>query len=133
MSLDAVISADLVKTRAEIAALSSAVSSARSEIAGVNIQITSTSVIKSVQRGVISFLASGPNEVIVNIAAVNPSKSVLSLLGVISYIQSGDGSTAVPNPVMLQLLNENQLKANSLFGIPWYSAPKASWELVEYK
>ncbi|QPR32803.1 hypothetical protein I6G96_17670 [Delftia acidovorans] len=80
MSLDAVISADLVKTRAEIAALSSAVAAARSEIAGLNSQFMGSSVIKSLQRIRVQPAVNNTTHVHysdVTIASVNPLRSIV--------------------------------------------------------
>jgi hypothetical protein len=81
MSLDAVISADLVKTRAEIAALSSVVASARGEIAMLITQLNSSSVIKSLQKLRVTPTAgrNTPNFSDVTIAAINPQKTVVWL------------------------------------------------------
>ncbi|PIF38670.1 hypothetical protein CLV01_2515 [Delftia sp. 60] len=80
MSLDAVISADLVKTRAEIAALSSAVAIARSEIAGLNTQVISRSAIKSLQRIRIQPSVNNVTHVYhsdVTISAIDPQKTIV--------------------------------------------------------
>ena len=127
MSLDAVISADLVKTRAEIAALNSAVVAARSEIASLNVQVNSNSVIKSVQRGVIE-ISSSIVENIATITAVNPAKASLQLLGCRGYMYGAGGSSHG----MIQLLSPTQVRA-------WWTSTsvgesiKISWELVEFK
>jgi len=131
MSLDAVISADLVKTRAEIAALGTAVAAARSEIASLNSQVTGSSVIKSVQRGLITFVAQGPTELIINVAPVNLSKSVLRSLGSQGFFLSGD--VYYPYDTFIQLLSGNQIKASAFQPSWWWSQAKVSWELVEYK
>jgi hypothetical protein len=131
MSLDAVISADMVKTRAEIAALSSAVAAARNEIAGLNTQISGSSIIKSVQRGLITFVTDGPTELTISIAPVNPAKSVLHSLGSQGFWQSGE--TYYPYDTFIQLLSGNQIKASAYWRSWWWSQAKVSWELVEYK
>lgn len=80
MSLDAVISADLVKTRVEIAALSNALAAARSEIIGLSGQISSGSSIKTIQRLRLrpSYGFEGsPTYSDATIAAINPQKTLI--------------------------------------------------------
>ncbi len=77
MSLDAVISADLIKTRAEIAALSNSLAAARSEIAGLNSQVTSSSPIKSLQRIRVQPAGSPNYYSDVVIAAINLQKTIV--------------------------------------------------------
>lgn len=131
MSLDAVISADLVKTRAEVAALSSAVASARNEIAGLTTQISGSSIIKSVQRGLITFVVDGPTELTINIVPVNPARSVLHNLGSQGFRSIGE--TYYPYDTFIQLSSGNQIKAFAFQPSWWWSQAKVSWELVEYK
>ncbi|CAB5719345.1 Uncharacterised protein [Delftia tsuruhatensis] len=136
MSLDAVISADLVKTRAEIAALSSAVAVARNEISGLNTQLTSNSHIKSIQRGVIDMGSVLTRTV--SITAVTPGKSSLKNLGNTGafyssvFTSQGNNSVFSSNSVMLELVNGNQIKATGIVATPYYNT-LVSWELVEYK
>ncbi|WP_310637081.1 hypothetical protein [Delftia acidovorans] len=79
MSLDAVISADLVKTRVEIAALSNALAAARNEIAGLASQFGSSSALKSVQRIRVQPAAGTGTSYFsdVTIAAINPQKTIV--------------------------------------------------------
>ncbi|AOV01897.1 hypothetical protein N5K37_15270 [Delftia tsuruhatensis] len=131
MSLDAVISADLLRTRAEITALSTALAAARSEIAGLNTLMTGNSVIKSVQRGTVSIHYNASDPTIINIAAVAPSKCLLSFLGSTGYLISvPDYSFA--NLSRLRLLDSTRLEVNrSTWGT--YSSPVTlSWEVVEF-
>ncbi|MEE9872112.1 MULTISPECIES: hypothetical protein [Delftia] len=135
MSLDAVISADLVKTRADIAALSSAVAATRSEVAGLTIQMSNGSAIKSIQRGIIIV---APIEKSIGrtiaVAAVNPSKSQLNLLGICGY---GYSSTSIAGCFngRIQLISSTSLEVR--FGsYAWTGETtelSCSWELVEYK
>ncbi|OBY82194.1 hypothetical protein [Delftia sp. JD2] len=130
MSLDAVISADLVKTRAEIAALSSAVLSARSEIAGLTTQVNNSSVIKSVQRGIVSILSTAPNATVINIATVNPSKCLVSFLGSTGYFAMNDVSFS--NLTRMRLLDSNRIEIlKSLTGSGTTNV-ELSWEVVEF-
>lgn len=130
MSLDAVISADLVKTRAEIAALSSAVSSARSEIAGLTTQVNNSSVIKSVQRGIVSILSTAPNATVISIATVNPSKCLVSFLGSTGYFAMNDVSFS--NLTRMRLLDSNRIEIlKSLTGSGTTNV-ELSWEVVEF-
>lgn len=136
MSLDAVISADLVKTRAEIAALSSAVAAALNEIAGLSTQISGSSHIKSIQRGVIDMSSQATKTI--SITAVTPGKSLLKNLGNTGaffssvYTSQGASNVLSSNSVMLELVNSNQIKANGTVQTPYYNT-LVSWELVEYK
>lgn len=130
MSLDAVISADLVKTRTEIAALSSAVLSARSEIAGLTTQVNNSSVIKSVQRGIVSILSTAPNATVINIATVNPSKCLVSFLGSTGYFAMNDVSFS--NLTRMRLLDSNRIEIlKSLTGSGTTNV-ELSWEVVEF-
>ncbi|MEQ6306637.1 hypothetical protein ABN448_05400 [Delftia acidovorans] len=136
MSLDAVISADLVKTRAEIAAVSNVLAATRNEISGLNTQLTSNSHIKSIQRGVIDMGSILTKTV--SITAVTPGKSSLKSLGntgaFYSNVSTSQGTYGVftSNSVMLELVNGNQIKATGILQTPYYST-LVSWELVEYK
>ncbi|WP_152683549.1 hypothetical protein [Delftia tsuruhatensis] len=140
MSLDAVISADLVKTRAEIAALGTAVAAARSEISGLNNQLSSSSTIKSIQRGVIDL--AGSLSKTASIIAVIPGKSALRNLGntgAFSSVSSvsSDGwavyYTYASNTVMVELVNGSQIKATTPLATASPYGTQVSWELVEYK
>jgi len=131
MSLDAVISADLVKTRAEIAALSSAVSSARSEIAGLTTQVNNSSVIKSVQRGIVSILYNATNPTVISIATVNPSKCLVSFLGSTGYYAASDSSFA--NLTRMRLLDSNRIEILRSTTGSYTSNVELSWEVVEFK
>lgn len=136
MSLDAVISADLVKTRAEIAALSSAVAAARNEIAGLNTQVAGGSVIRSVQRGQITIPmpSSGSTpKLTVNVASVNPIKSVLHYLGNIGIKHYSNSS--VFNGAMVALVSATQIEITPTVAPENGYTPgvTVSWELVEFK
>ncbi|MHC3432322.1 hypothetical protein [Delftia lacustris] len=131
MSLDAVISADLVKTRAEIAALSSAVASARSEIAGLTTQVNNSSVIKSVQRGIVSIVSNTPNPTVISIATVNPSKCLVSFLGSNGYFAMSDVSFA--NLTRMRLLDSNRIEILRTVTGSSTTNVDLSWEVVEFK
>jgi|APLak6261704052_1056271.scaffolds.fasta_scaffold00625_3 hypothetical protein len=131
MSLDAVISADLVKTRAEIAALSSAVSSARIEIAGLTTQVNNSSVIKSVQRGIVSILYNATNPTVISIATVNPSKCLVSFLGSTGYYAASDSGFA--NLTRMRLLDSNRIEILRSTTGSYTSNVELSWEVVEFK
>ncbi|MEJ8293170.1 MULTISPECIES: hypothetical protein [Delftia] len=79
MSLDAVISADLVKTRAEIAALSNALAAARNEIAGLSNQFSNSTALKSIQRIRVQPAAGSgtPYYSDVTITAINPQRTIV--------------------------------------------------------
>ncbi|WAT83731.1 hypothetical protein [Delftia acidovorans] len=130
MSLDAVISADLVKTRAEIAALSSAVSSARSEIAGLTTQVNNSSVIKSVQRGIVSILYNATNPTVISIATVNPSKCLVSFLGSTGYFAMNDVSFS--NLTRMRLLDSNRIEILKSLAGSGTTNVELSWEVVEF-
>ena len=132
MSLDAVISADLVRVQAEISALGAAMAATRIEIAAVNTQLAGSSAIRSIQRGIITFVSNGPIEVVVNVVPVNPSKSALHYLGSQGWLYISEGGY-YSNDAIIQLQGNSQIKAIT-YGTssPWAPA-KVSWELVEYK
>jgi hypothetical protein len=136
MSLDAVISADLVRTRAEIAALTSSVAAARSEIAGLNNQVNGSTVIKSVQRGRIDIPAiSGGSipRVLVSISPVNPAKASMTYLGSTGVrVWNSEGMF---NGGTVALISGNQIEGTCTLGpsISYGSGFSVSWELVEYK
>lgn len=136
MSLDAVISADLVKTRAEIAALTSSLAAARSEVAGLSNQVSGSTAIKSIQRGRIDIpanAAGGTSRVVVSISPVNPAKASMTYLG-------STGARVWNNESMLNggtvaLISGNQIEGTCTLP-PWAgygTGFSMSWELVEFK
>ncbi|BDE72843.1 hypothetical protein [Delftia lacustris] len=134
MSLDAVISADLVKTRAEIAALGSAVAAARNEIAGLNTQVSGNSAIKSVQRLRIQPIADNTSRIYhsdVTISAINPLKSIV----LIRRIYSGSRFDTIF--LDCEILTPTQLRCSSY---AYYegsynaiSGPLMDIQVVEFK
>ena len=131
MSLDAVISADLVQARAELAALNSSMAAARSEIAGLSTQVNSSSVIKSVQRGIVSILSTAPYATVISIATVNPSKCLVSFLGSTGYYAMNDISFS--NLTRMRLLDSNRIEIlKSISGAGTVNV-ELSWEVVEFK
>ncbi|MBK0114714.1 MULTISPECIES: hypothetical protein [unclassified Delftia] len=148
-SLDPIISADLVRARAEVAALTADLSGARSEITWIGNVLnatrselaaarneiaagTASSPIKSVQRGVIVISNLSVTNT-VNVGWVNLNKCVLRNLGWIGYLAQNGISAS--NPVMLQMLNNSQIQAEitMTYGTTGIYNGKVSWELVEYK
>jgi len=150
-SLDPIISADLVRTRAELAAVTTALANARNEIAGVaNVMnatrselaaarneiagVGASSSIKSVQRGVLELppYAGGTIDYLdIAVAAVNPARAIVNFAGFNGVIANNGVQSA--NPIMLFLFSASSIRArwsvNSSYG--W--AMRISWELVEYK
>lgn len=149
-SLDPIISADLVRARAELAAVSTALASARNEIAGVAniLNLTrnelaaarneiaagaASSPIKNVQRGVgyISKVTNnGTKSFTLAIAAVNPAKCAINLLGVEGVF------TGVRREGSLRLSSASTLEfwmTDYVYNQPDYSDVRFSWEVVEYK
>ncbi|MGQ8878806.1 hypothetical protein ACUTR7_14955 [Delftia sp. NA_296.1] len=149
-SLDPIISADLVRARAELAAVSTALASARgditwiannlgatrSELAAARNEIAAgaaSSPIKNVQRGVghISKISStGIKSFTLAIAAVNPAKCAISLLGVEGVFAGNrrDG--------LLRLSSASTLEfwmTDYLYNQPDHTDVRFSWEVVEYK
>ncbi|EZP50352.1 hypothetical protein [Delftia sp. RIT313] len=136
MSLDAVISADLVKTRAEIAALNSSLAAARSEVAGLSNQVSSSTVIKSVQRGRIDTPANatgGTTRVVVSISPVNPAKASMTYLGSTGVRQWNN--EGILNGGTVALISGSQIEGTCT--LPPYTGYgtgfSMSWELVEFK
>ena len=128
MSLDAVISADLVKTRAEIAALSSAVASARSEIAGLNSQVSNSSALKSLQRLRVQPSGSAPYYSDVAIAAINPQKTTVLIRQVNPNVSAIVFDCEILSPTVLRCWNY-------LMGSDYkiYSAGVIDIQVVEFK
>lgn len=136
VSLDAVISADLVKTRAEIAALTSSLAAARSAVAELSSQVNGSTVIKSVQRGRIDIPAASSgstSRVVVSISPVNPAKAALSYLGSTGVRQWN--TEGMFNGGHVALISGTQIEGNCTLP-PWAGAGTGfsmSWELVEFK
>ncbi|MCG8990628.1 hypothetical protein MI467_27630 [Delftia acidovorans] len=142
-SLDPIISADLVRTRAELAAVSTALASARSEIAAARNEIglarneiaagAASSPIKNVQRGVgyISKVTnSGSRSFTLAIAAVNPAKCAINLLGVEGFFadRRREGSLRLSSATTLEFWMTDPIFNDNVSGDVRYS-----WEVVEYK
>ncbi|WP_338498018.1 hypothetical protein [Delftia tsuruhatensis] len=150
-SLDPIISADLVRARAELAAVSTALATARgditwiannlgatrSELAAARNEIAAgaaSSPIKNVQRGVgyISKVTnSGIKSFTLTIAAVNPAKCAINILGVEGSYLSGkprEGSLRLSSATTLEFWMTDYLYNDST-----HSDVRFSWEVVEYK
>ncbi|MCP4014561.1 MULTISPECIES: hypothetical protein [Delftia] len=128
MSLDAVISADLVKTRAEIAALSNALISARNEIAGLSGQISNGSAIKSVQRIRLrpAYNYEGAYSD-ATITAINPQKTLILIRGV--YVGStlyGRFDCEIINPTTLRCYSAG-------YSGGYVPLPEMDIQVVEFK
>lgn len=150
-SLDPIISADLVRTRAELAAVATALANARNEITGVaNIMnvtrnelaaarneiagVGASSVIKSVQRGVAMILPTtnpGVSLFTVQVAAVTPAKCMLNITGMSGLRY--DPYTYVPAHAQLTSATTIQLML-SVPAIQGYASNYyLGWELLEFK
>lgn len=128
MSLDAVISADLVKTRAEIAVLNNSLAAARSEIAALSNQTISNSPIKSVQRLRVQ-PAGNPNHYSdVVIAAINPQKTIVLIRQVNPNSSTAKFDCEVLNATTLRCTN---YMVGSDYNI--YSAGVMDIQVVEFK
>lgn len=134
--MEMVISNDLLRARAEIAALNQGIASARAEIAvvksGVDAlgsQVGATSVIKSVQRGLL-MIATGTKETTINVGAVNMDKSSLQFVGAVGW---SDGSSI--NAGRIYLISPTQIHAiwSLAAGTGFPGGIQISWELIEYK
>lgn len=137
-SMEMVISSDLVRARAEIAALNQSLADARVEIATVDnrvqwlsSQVANTGAVKSVQRGVVSMSGetpSGSNSVIVNVSPVTMERTSLHFIGGAAFVSNGYGRFAYA-----KLINSSQIQFD--WGNQVINATNilVSWELVEYK
>lgn len=139
-SMEMVISTDLVRARAEIAAMNLSLAAARAEIATVDnrvqwvsSQVANTGVVKSLQRGIVSlapFANGGPlPELIVNITPVTVDRAVLHLVGAPSWAAGGNC-----NYINAHLLNSSQIRFE--WGTLYQQSGincRISWELLEYK
>lgn len=147
-SLDPIISADLVRTRAELAAVSTALASARNEIAGVAAVMNATrselaaarneiagvgasSNVKSIQRGVIELVPSAYTTTVINVGWVDLNKCTLRTLGYVGVMGSSDNRFS--NSVMVKMLNNSQIQAEVTYAGASNVNTRVSWELVEYK
>nr|WP_216295731.1 hypothetical protein [Delftia acidovorans]MCA1071780.1 hypothetical protein [Delftia acidovorans] len=149
-SLDPIISADLVRARAELAALSTALASARgditwiannlgatrSELAAARNEIaagTASSPIKSVQRGIATMTPSsgGFRTLTVNVAAVNTAKSILNVTG----MQGVRYENTTPIPGYAQITSSTTIMFSVGYDLisGYFSPTYWGWELVEYK
>jgi hypothetical protein len=128
MSLDAVISADLVKTRAEIAALSSALTAARNEISGLSNQINSSSALKSMQRLRVRPMPGSQLYADVAIGTVNPLKTLLLIRPETLY-----SDTTVY--VDCELINATTLRCKHCYwsSSQWVTAGILDIQVVEFK
>ncbi|MCO5339246.1 hypothetical protein [Delftia tsuruhatensis] len=157
-SLDPIISADLVRTRAELAAVTTALANARNEIAGVayvmnvtrnelaaarneiagvNVAVGGNSVIKSVQRGVAVIPPvdnPGQGSLTVAVAAVNLDKCMLNITGMAGQQNSGS-SVVVPVPGYARLTSSTTIQLTLTRNIMYGSSPPfyMCWEIVEFK
>ncbi len=150
-SLDPIISADLVRTRAELAAVTTALANARSDIAGVanilNVTrnelaaarneiagVGASSVIKSVQRGVAMIspaINPGVPGLTVYVAAVTPAKCMLNITGMNGL--RFEPYTYVPAHAQLTSATTIQLTL-SVPAIQGYASNfYLGWELLEFK
>lgn len=128
MSLDAVISADLVKTRAEIASLSNSLAAARNEIAGLSSHVTSSSQFKSVQRLRVQ-PAGNPNYYSdVAIAAINPQKTIVLIRQVTPNSSTVKFDCEILNATTLRCTNYSVGSDYNL-----YSAGTIDIQVVEFK
>ncbi|ATH13824.1 hypothetical protein CHL79_16025 [Delftia acidovorans] len=150
-SLDPIISADLVRTRAELAAVTTALANARNEIAGVaNVMnatrselaaarneiagVGASSIIKSVQRGVLELppYAGGNIDYLdIAVSAVNPARAVVNFGG-FNGVHAPSGVHAA-NPIMVTLFSATSIRARWTLNMTGMFGMRVSWELVEYK
>lgn len=136
--MEMVISSDLVRARAEIAALNQSLAAARTEIATVDnrvqwvsSQVANTGAVKSVQRGVVSMNGSattGTDSVIVNVSPVTMERASLHFIGGAAFVSNGYGRFAYA-----KLINSSQIQFDWGNQITNSTFISVSWELVEYK
>jgi len=151
-SMDAVISNDVVRARAELAALTTGLANARNEIAAVSNTLivtrselaaarneiaagSASSPIRSVQRGVALITTPTPPASIggltVYVAAVNPAKCMLNVTGFSGYTYD----PYAPHQAHAQLTSATTIQLT--LAVPIRSGYSSyfymAWELVEFK
>jgi hypothetical protein len=116
--------------------ISNAVSAVGTAVNNVNDSVTSKSVIKSIQRGVVSF--SDRQDIDVTIAAVDPTKAFVNTSCKNSASTSGSyfpaGDKAIGSVAGAQLVSATQLSIHSasMLATSNQNTGQIYWEVIEY-